>query len=110
MIYLKIERSHYDEMKTLLPDICPNVEFSLVVADENLKLLGLCSDVPCIVAFDLDKDEFNQMMDELIQLEIDAFNVPGGDPPPDDPDYQRYIKYGWMWDVLFDAEEIKTAE
>ena len=110
MLYLKIEESNYNKMKILLPDICPDVEFDLIATDDNLKKLGLCADSPCVIAFNIDESRFDQMMDELIQLEIDAFNVSDGYPSSDDPLYQRYIKYGWMWNVLHNAEEIENWE
>jgi len=39
-------------------------------------------------------------------LEIDAYNTSDGDfPKPSNTAYQKYIKYGWMWDWLYNAME-----
>ena len=41
-----------------------------------------------------------------MQIEVDAFNTPDGmNPPEDDRLYLRYLEYGWLWDVLFVADE-----
>ena len=38
MIYLEIEKSRFDIVQYRLPDVCPNVRFSLMVTDENCKI------------------------------------------------------------------------
>jgi hypothetical protein len=44
------------------------------------------------------------MLDDIVWIEICAFNTEDGkDPPEDNEDYQKYLKYGWMFDVLHDA-------
>ncbi len=104
MIRLNLSEPLYREIKKLLPDICPDVKFSLKTTDDILATLGFCDVPPCVVAFDLNDSEFEEMLLELIQLEVDAYNTPDGkDPKEDDPYYQRYLKYGWIYDVLFNA-------
>ena len=47
-------------------------------------------------------------MDELIQLEIDAFNTEACEAPlPNDPLYILYKKFGWLWDYFYSAEWIE---
>lgn len=49
-------------------------------------------------------DEYEDMMDKLIQLEIDAYNTEDGiEPSKDNPYYQKYLKYGWLWDLFYQA-------
>ena len=104
MIRLNLSEALYREIEKLLPDICPDVKISLEAVDDNLATLGFCDVPPCTVAFDLDDVEFKEMLLELNQLEVDAFNTPDGkNPKEDDPYYQRYLKYGWIYDVLFNA-------
>ena len=112
MIYLEMEKSWYDIVECRLPDVCPDIRFSLIVADENLSKLGLGADAPCIIGFDLDDNGFRAMMSDLEQLEVDAFNTPDGkEPKRNDPDYQRYLTYGILWDILYNARKIEyTAE
>lgn len=105
LIYLNIDKERYTQINTLLPDIWPNVKIDLLSVDENLEKLGFCESAPCLVSIDLSEDEYEQLLDELMDLEIDAYNTPDGKSPPDnDPAYIRYRKYGWMWDVLYSAQ------
>lgn len=107
MLQLKMSRNKFDKISALLPDICPDVSFSLKVQDENLESLGFCDSAPCIVEFDMNIDEFYEMLDTLEDIEIDAFNVPDRDEPSlSDPAYQKYLKYGCLYEILFFAEKI----
>jgi len=105
VIYLNVDKVLYNQISVLLPDIWPNIKINLLVADENLEKLGFCKSAPCLMTIDLSENEYEQLLDELLQLEIDAYNTPDGRVPSDkDPNYIRYRKYGWMWDVLYRAE------
>ncbi len=112
MIYLEMEKPLFDVVQSRLPDVCPNVKFSLIATDEALQKLGLSKNTLCVVGFDLDAEGFEKMMSELEQIEVDAFNTPDGkSPKSNNPDYQRYLTYGILWDILYDAHEIEyTAE
>lgn len=45
------------------------------------------------------------MMDELMQLETDAFNTHNGEMPSEnDLSYKKYEKYGWLWDMFCNAD------
>ena len=104
MIRLNLELSQYQQLEKQLSDICPDVKFYLESSDETLVKLGLSDVAPCVVAFELDDDGFEKMLDELVQIEIDAFNTENSKNPPEDNEYyQKYLKYGWMFDVLHDA-------
>lgn len=112
MFYLNIEKSCYKRIKNLLPEIKPDIKILLINCDDNLQKLGFCSDAPCTIGFDLCREEMNDLLDELMQIEVDAFNtIDGEEPSGNSCSYQRYIKYGWLWDVLYCAEEdISKAE
>ena len=111
MFYIETDKNTYNRIQTLLPDIKPDIKITLMSCDDNLEKLGFCSSAPCVVCFDLSFDELNQLLDDLMQIEIDAFNTNNGEyPSQNDPYYQKYIKYGWLWDVLFHAKEYITAE
>lgn len=104
MIRLNLELPQYQQLEKQLPDICPDVKFYLESSDETLVKLGLSDVAPCIVTFELDDDGFEKMLDDIVWIEICAFNTEDGkDPPEDDEYYQKYLKYGWMFDVLHDA-------
>lgn len=106
MFYIETDKVTYNQIKTILPDIKPDIKIELMSCDDNLEKLGFCSSAPCVVCFDLSCDELNHLLDDLMQIETDAFNTDDGKPPLDnDPYYQKYKKYGWLWDVLFYAKE-----
>ncbi len=108
MIYLEMEKPLFDVVQSRLPDVCPNVKFSQIATDEALRILGLSKYTLCVVGFDLDANAFQKMMSELEQIEVDAFNTPDGkEPKRNDPDYQRYLTYGILWDILYNAHEIE---
>ena len=47
------------------------------------------------------QDEYNDMMDELSQLETDAFNTSeGSDSYPSNESYTLYTEHGWLWDMF----------
>lgn len=105
MIRLDIDRVTYTQIATLLPDIWPDIKINLLSMDENLEKLGFCKSAPCVVSIDLSAAEYEQLLDKLMDLEVNAYDTPDGDYPSDnDPDYILYCKYGWMWDVLYSAE------
>lgn len=104
MIRLNLELPQYRRLEKQLPDICPDVKFYLESSDETLVKLGLSDVAPCVVAFELDEDGFEKMLDDIVWIEICAFNTEDGkDPLEDDEYYQKYLKCGWMFDVLHDA-------
>lgn len=105
-VYINTDKMCYERIKALLPDIKPDIKITLVCCDDNLEKMGFCSSAPCIVCFDLSLDELEKLLDDLMQIEVDAFNTAdGNDPPENDPYYQKYLKYGWLWDIMFYAKE-----
>ena len=107
MLKIKVNRDEFDKINSLLPDICPEASFSLQTQDDNLVKLGFCNSAPCIVEFDMTAQAFYEMLDALNDIEIDAFNVlDSSEPSRSDPAYQKYLKYGCLYDILFMAERI----
>ncbi len=106
MLYVETNICSFAEIKKLLPDIYPSVKLSHVIIDNVLYTLGF-SEVPlCIFTLDMTWDEYEDMMDKLIQLEIDAYNTEDGiEPSKDNPYYQKYLKYGWLWNLFYQANE-----
>lgn len=107
MLYFETNTEIYRKMSKLLPDIMPNIKLKLIVADTNLQRLGFVDYTPCKVQIDITDDDYLALLDDLIQIEVDAFNtIDGKDPPKSDPYYQKYDKYGWMYDILFGAKDM----
>ena len=67
MFYIETDKVTYNQIKTLLPDIKPDIKITLMSCDDNLEKLGFCSSAPCVVCFDLTFDELNHLLDDLMQ-------------------------------------------
>jgi hypothetical protein len=107
-VSLKMNLDDYKKIENLLPDICPGVSFFLKEADHNLVDLGLCESAPCIVKFDLDYDEFEDLLLKLDDIETEAYNTPHNrEPSETDPAYQKYLKYGCLYGILCNAERVR---
>ncbi|MBQ3195298.1 MAG: hypothetical protein IJB65_02415 [Clostridia bacterium] len=105
-LQIKIKREEFDILQTLIPELYPNVPFSLITEDNCLVALGLCDSAPCIVEFNLTEDEFDQLLEDLNEIEVAAFNTPSGTHPnKDNTAYQKYLKYGCLYDILYNAEK-----
>ena len=106
MLRVELFDASFEAVKKVLAEVCPSVRVEHVVTDKKLKELGFVDFPPCVFLMDTDWDGLEVIMDELMQIEVDAFNTPDGmNPPEDDPLYLRYLEYGWLWDVLFVADE-----
>ena len=106
-VSLKMNLDDYLTISKLLPDVCPDVSFFLKEADHNLVKLGLCKSAPCVAMFILDNNQFNEMLDDLNDIEFEAFNTPHGVYPSEsNPAYRKYLKYGCLYDILSNAEII----
>ena len=105
MLQIKLNKEDFDKISELLPDICPDVSFSLKEQDDSLVKLGFCNSAPCIIEFDMNAEEFYEMLDTLNDIEIDAFNTEYDEyPKGNNPAYQKYLKYGCLYEILFSAE------
>lgn len=104
MLYVTTDFT-YKNIEESLKVICPWVKIQHIYTDNKLKELGFVESPPCCFSLDMSWDEFEYMMDELTQLEVDAFNTPHGEmPSKNDPLYQKYIKYGWLWNMFYNAD------
>ena len=108
MYKLEIVKKVYERVKERLEEFRPNIKIELIVCDIMLEKLGFCESAPCIVYVHLEENEMEILLDDLLSLEIDAFN--GNDEPEDDdPLYVLYKKYGWLYDVFVEAEWIESC-
>ena len=106
MVRIKVDRDDFVKINTLLPDLFPNVNIALKEQDEMLEKLGFCHRAPCIVEIDVTVSGFYEMVDALNDLEIEAYNTPyGGEPSSENITYQKYLKYGCLYDILYVAEK-----
>ena len=92
MYQLNINRNTYEKLKNLLPDFKPDIIIDLVSCDINLEKLGFCKSAPCIVNIEINRIEEIACTCNL---------------PINSEECKRYEKYGWIWNYLFYAEQIK---
>ena len=107
MYKFQVTKIIYKQLEENLSRFRPNIQLILVECDEALERLGFCESAPCIVCVDLTEEELETLLDDLLQLEIDAYNTgTGNDPLPNDPSYLLYEQFGWMRGIFCDAEWI----
>lgn len=104
MIQVYLNTSEFNKISELLPDICPEVKFILKAQDDNLVKIGLAESAPCIIEFDTSVEDFYDMLDTLNDIEIDAFNTNDIEPSERNTDYQKYLKFGCLYDILYTAK------
>lgn len=109
MYRLDLPLNTYRELKQRLSEIHPEIELTLVSCDYALAALGFVDEPPCIVHFDMTEEELDDLLDDLMEYEIDAFQVDNGTQSAWEktPEYQAYVKYGWMWNVFYYAKTIE---
>lgn len=105
MIYLEQQSISFESLRRDLLTICPWVEINKVAPKEEWIDKGFSADNAYIIELNLEKSEYDLMMDDLIQLEIDAFNYPV-DGKPDEVLYERFMRYGWLWNLFHNAKKI----
>ena len=58
----------------LLKELHPDCPVSIAGEDSNLYLLGFADDIPCRLEVNLTFDEAEMLYDEVMQMEVDAYN------------------------------------
>ena len=105
MIYIETEKEIYKKFKVLLPEFQPGIFVELISEDPKLQAIELSETIPCIISLNLSLLDYETLLDDLLALEVDAFNTPNGeDPSPTDPAFIRYKRYGWIWNYLQDKD------
>ena len=99
MFKLSMSLKEYERLRQSLSEIHPEILFEVVSCDYALAALGFVSSPPCEFTVNVTNDKLEELLDELMDLEINAVGLPEHTEA-----YRRYQKYGWMWDVLRFAE------
>ena len=101
----------YKTINKKLHELFPSIKMTHIASDRTLVEMGFADYPPCIFTMDMTWDEYEDMMFDLMQIEVDAFNTPTGDmPEKDDPAYLKYLEYGWLWDMFYNAEVTKISK
>ena len=105
MLKFHLDKNDYEKVAELLPELFPEIKIQLEMCDENLVNLGFCQFAPCIVTLNISQEKFKDIIDELIDIETDAFDTKYGNYPKDeDPIYQKFLKYGCLYNILNNVE------
>lgn len=101
MLFVETKISDFETVHKLMNELFPQVDLELI---SNTSLPGI--ELPYSFTMSISFSELEDIMDNLMQLEIDAFNTVDGEmPSSDDPFYQKYVKYGWLWNLFYNAKE-----
>ena len=104
MLYIETDICTFDKIETSMSIVYPSAKIEHIFTDTSLKSLGFTDNPPCVFSLDMSWDEYNDMMDELSQLETDAFNTSeGSDSYPSNESYTLYTEHGWLWDMFCNA-------
>lgn len=101
MLLVETQISDFKTVQDCMNDLFPQIDLELI---SDYTLLG--SSLPYSFTMSIRYSELDDIMEDLIQLEIDAFNTEDGKmPQPSNPCYLKYVKYGWLWDLFAIAME-----
>lgn len=109
MYKLELSLDVYQRLEKCLSEIHPEINLIFVSCDFTLASLGFAEQPPCVIHADLTRGELESLLDDLMQYEIDAYNPPETQGEPErTPEDQKFIRYGWMWDIFYSAEYIEA--
>ncbi len=74
MLIKDIPKDHAEKLISAIGDLRPEMIVRIVAEDYALYQLGLIQYVPCSVEIEASEDEITELADEVLQMEIDAWN------------------------------------
>ena len=97
------DRKKYELLKERLNELYPEYEVRMTDCDINLERLGFVDSAPCRARIDITEQQYEDLLDELIGFEINAYN---NDPWSSDASVEMQLceRYTWMYDYLLCAE------
>ena len=106
MLYIETNIASYETIRRSLDAVYPEAKTEHITTDYALKALMLIDYPPCIFSLDMTWDEYDRMMDELMQIEIDAFNTDNLEISFENNEcYLKYLEHGWLWDLFYNAND-----
>ena len=105
MISIVISDEEYMELLRLLPEIVPDLKFTLMIKDDNLQELGFVKSAPCTVNFDIDAEGFEKILDMLMDIETAAYNL--SEEEEDSTEFKKYQRYKNLWGILYNAKQLQ---
>ena len=74
MLIKDIPKNHAEKLISAIAELRPEMSVSIVAEDYSLYQLGLIQYIPCLVEIEASEDEITKLADEVLQMEIDAWN------------------------------------
>lgn len=109
MFYVEQPEVGYEYLEAKIHDICPWVKMRKIPYpfDKSLIEKGLSIDNAFIVEFDMNAEEYEEMMDKYMWLEVMAYNTGEDWPDENSEEFKRYEEYGWLWDYFYNVNKIE---
>lgn len=102
MLVVEITGDAFEQVQECLQELFPDVTVELISKEISLPN-GL--EIPCAFSLNVSWQKLEDMMQTLMQYEIDAFNTDARElPAADDPYFLQYKRYGWLWDLFYNAK------
>ena len=86
----------FERLKQCFEERYPKISANLLSADYALKELGFVKTVPCIIEVVATEEEIKVVVDDALQLEIDAYSC----DEEDGEVWKLYERYGWLYDFF----------
>lgn len=95
----------YEQLEQDLHEVCPWVKIKKEDWSNYYVEFGFSADNAFLVVLDLTLAEYDEMLNELLQIEVDAFNTSSGEMPDErDELYIRYERLGYLYDFFNNAK------
>lgn len=116
MLYKDMPKATAERIIAALQELHPEVTARIVDEDPALFKLGLIEDIPCQLELGLTQEEAERLYDEIISMEIDAYNYTDKDLR--DPvkrrqqkEYEhRYLRFAFLEPYLFNIMKSSSDE
>lgn len=108
MYKLQISKSEYELFRDRLHELHPEINVRIFFCDEALEKLDFVESAPCTVFVDISDAQRESLLNELDQLEADAYNTSG--ELPDIEAEAKYKRYECLWQYLFYAERVECLK
>ena len=92
---IDVDKEKAEKFKELLIELRPNIKVNICDGDVNLYYLGFIDYFPCYIEIDMKEDEITDLLEELNDMEICAYN------------YDDKILYSSMWQLNEEEKQIK---
>ena len=96
----EVTLEEYEKLKEALAEVFPNIEVELLVRDDALYNLGFTDKTPCIIDLKASEEQFDEIIEFAIDLEVEVYNVPDDRKiDKNDTSYIKFEKYGWLFSL-----------